>query len=350
MSSVPNYSRRNLVFIGNCFLIFFYLTFAFSLLSLCIPPHILWISEIATLLIPVFVYFNCIIILFLFFFKKKSKIKWVGTLFLLLSFFYFSTLFRISPINESTDPKCDFTVLSYNVSGYHISHKLGFKENLARVISEKNTDFVCLQEFFPEKGPFLETLYPYQVVFAKKNVVGVTIFSKYPIIRNGLVFEGRSDFNKGIYADVLIKGKVLRIVSVHFESNNLKKGNPFFPLKKVLRNAFWLKETSEIRSTQVKKLITFIDSTSFPLIVAGDFNETPYSYVYQKMKKKLDNGFEEKGNGFGFTFLPNKAFLRIDHQFFEPGKLSIKNFKTFDTIHISDHVPVLGCYEFTDQP
>ncbi|WP_051313176.1 endonuclease/exonuclease/phosphatase family protein [Sporocytophaga myxococcoides] len=275
--------------------------------------------------------------------------KWVGTVFFLLSFFYFITLFRINRVNKTSESNCDFTVLSYNVSGYNIAHELGFKENLERVISGKNTDFVCLQEFFPEKGgPFLETLYPYQVVSAKKNVVGVTIFSKYPIIRSGLVFEGRSDFNKGIYADVLLKGNVLRIVSVHFESNNLKKGNPFFPFKKVLRNAFWLKETSEIRSTQVKKLNTFIDSTSIPLIVAGDFNETPYSFVYQNMKDKLNNAFEEKGNGFGFTFLPNKAFLRIDHQFFEPQKLSIKNFKTFDTIRISDHVPILGCYSFSE--
>jgi len=348
MTSVFNFSKHNLDFIGNSFLIFFYLIFAFSLASLYIPPHILWISEIATLLIPVFVFFNCVIILFLFLFRKSSKIKWVGGIFFLLSFFYFITLFRISGITKTADQKCDFTVLSYNVSGYNIAHELGFKENLVRVISEKNTDLVCLQEFFPEKGPFLETLYPYQVVVAKKNVVGVTIFSKYPIIRNGLVFEGRSDFNKGIYADVLVKGQVLRIVSVHFESNNLKKGNPFFPLKKVLRNAYWLKETSEIRSTQVKKLISFIDSTSFPLIVAGDFNETPYSYVYQNMKKKLNNGFEEKGNGFGFTFLPNKAFLRIDHQFFEPRKLLINNFRTFDTINVSDHVPILGCYSFTN--
>ncbi|MBO9703225.1 MAG: endonuclease/exonuclease/phosphatase family protein [Sporocytophaga sp.] len=349
MSSVFSFSKSNLAFIGNCFLIFFYLIFGFSLISLYIPPHVLWISEIATLLIPVFVFFNCLITLFLFLFRKGSIIKWIGTAFFLLSFFYFFTLFRISRINEITDPNCDFTVLSYNVSGYNIAHELGFKENLSRIISGKNTDFVCLQEFFPEKGgPFLETLYPYQVVSAKKNVVGVTIFSKYPIIRSGLVFEGRSDFNKGIYADVLIKGKVLRIVSVHFESNNLKKGNPFFPLKKVLRNAYWLKQTSEIRSTQVRKLNAFIDSTAIPLIVAGDFNETPYSYVYQNVKKKLNNAFEEKGNGFGFTFLPNKAFLRIDHQFFEPRKLSIKNFYTYDTIHISDHVPILGCYRFSD--
>lgn len=349
MSSVFSFSKRNLAFIGHCLLIFFYLVFAFSLASLYIPPHILWISEIATLLIPVFVIFNCIIILYLVLSRKQSKIMWIGGIFFLLSFFYFITLFRINTINETLDPKCDFTVLSYNVSGYNIARELGFKENLARVISRKNTDFVCLQEFFPEKGgPFLETLYPYQVVSAKKNVVGVTIFSKYPIIHSGLVFEGRSDFNKGIFADVLVKGQLLRIVSVHFESNNLKKGNPFFPLKKVLRNAYWLKETSEIRSTQVSKLIAFIDSTSFPLIVAGDFNETPYSYVYQNMKKKLNNAFEEKGNGFGFTFLPNKAFLRIDHQFFEPRKLLINNFKTFDTINISDHVPILGCYRFSE--
>jgi vancomycin resistance protein VanJ len=343
MSSIFKFYHRPAV-IGRCLLFIFYFLFSFSLISLIIPPHVFWICEVATLLIPVLVAINCALLLLFLFLWKRTLLKWVSGVFFLLSFFYFQSLYRINPQLKTEQSDCDFSILSYNVSGFNSTDKPDYAENLSTYIAQYNSDIVCLQEYLPENGLFLDSLYPYQVVSAKKNIVGVTIFSKYPVIQNGLVFEGQSEFNKGLYADILINGRILRVVSVHFESNNLKKR------RTMLKNAQWLKKTSKIRSIQVAKLLSLVDSTSIPLVVAGDFNETPYSYLYMQMKKKLKNSFEEKGKGFGFTYLPPKAFLRIDHQFFDPNNVAVNTFQTLNPSTISDHLPILGCYRFSQQP
>jgi len=55
------------------------------------------------------------------------------------------------------------------------------------------------------------------------------------------------------------------------------------------------------RRVQIEKLKAFIQRSPHPVICVGDFNDLPYSYAYQALKKDLHNTFEEAGSGFGFT-------------------------------------------------
>jgi len=74
-----------------------------------------------------------------------------------------------------------------------------------------------------------------------------------------------------------------------------------------------------------------------------DFNETPYSYNYFKLKKHFFNTFEEAGNGFGFSFNSLIFFLRIDHQFYN-SEIEVLNYRIDRSMAISDHYPTRGFY------
>jgi endonuclease/exonuclease/phosphatase (EEP) superfamily protein YafD len=102
------------------------------------------------------------------------------------------------------------------------------------------------------------------------------------------------------------------------------------------------------RSKQVRELADFIKRSPYRVICAGDFNDMPYSYNYQYMKKRLRNSFEESGKGFGFTYNGNTLkMLRIDNQFYSTGVRSL-DFQTLDSIKFSDHFPVRGEYLIED--
>jgi len=76
------------------------------------------------------------------------------------------------------------------------------------------------------------------------------------------------------------------------------------------------------------------------MIVCGDFNNTAYSYVYQKIKGDLQDAFAEGGNGFGRTFKFKYFPVRIDFILVDQS-FHVNAFKTFD-IQLSDHYPIIA--------
>ena len=77
----------------------------------------------------------------------------------------------------------------------------------------------------------------------------------------------------------------------------------------------------------------------YPKIVCGDMNNSAFSYVYRNIKVDMNDAFEQAGNGFGasynFKFYP----ARIDYIFVE-NIILVKEFKTDDSVQLSDHFPV----------
>jgi endonuclease/exonuclease/phosphatase (EEP) superfamily protein YafD len=100
------------------------------------------------------------------------------------------------------------------------------------------------------------------------------------------------------------------------------------------------------RAEEFTVLQDWIKTSPYPVLVCGDFNEVPYSYIYGELRKSLKNSFEEKGQGFGFSFNHLPYFIRIDHQFYNDKRLSVHDFTTYSKIKYSDHYPIMGTYSF----
>ena len=97
------------------------------------------------------------------------------------------------------------------------------------------------------------------------------------------------------------------------------------------------------QEAQAKLINNSIKTCPYNVIISGDFNNTAFSYIFNELSDDLNDGFKEKGNGFGITFNYNFIPLRIDFILFDK-VFKINHFETHN-INLSDHEPIYS--EFT---
>ena len=103
--------------------------------------------------------------------------------------------------------------------------------------------------------------------------------------------------------------------------------------KKVIKEGFF-RITSRLKKSFIKRAIEVdvikehMNKSPFPIIICGDFNDTPNSYAYKKISHGLKDSFLEQGIGIGSTFLGKIPFLRIDYILHSP-RLKTNTFTTY---------------------
>ena len=97
---------------------------------------------------------------------------------------------------------------------------------------------------------------------------------------------------------------------------------------------------------QAKVLHAFIKSSPYPVIVTGDFNDTPVSYSYRKVRKGLSDSFVKTGYGAGFTYKGKYPSNRIDY-ILHDSKLKPTWFSVMKEKY-SDHYPVMAGFNIAD--
>lgn len=338
-----------------------------------IPPsenYNLWIT---TFIIPFALAANVLLLLISLIMRKRSSVYYIITL-IIGSNYLLSTVGLRHILNKAIVTKETFTVLSYNVKSLtgHYSAPYSFKNvdqqtfDLRDWLLNHEAEIQCYQEFinfgdskdfnvvkkFEEKGYYTYFSYDSAKQF-RSIVVGTLITSKYPIVASGDVVASKNGFNRITFADIKMDMDTVRIVNVHLESMGLKQHHPLeqsgFKSRKESAELIIskLKEGVFERSRQIKILATFVAQSPYPVICAGDFNDMPYSYSYQYMKKRMKNSFEQVGKGFGFTYNGNTLrVLRIDNQFYSSGVQPIR-FETLKNVKYTDHFPLEGIYRLT---
>ncbi|WP_342084231.1 endonuclease/exonuclease/phosphatase family protein [Dyadobacter sp. OTU695] len=266
-----------------------------------------------------------------------------------------------------TGEKQKFSVMSYNV---HVFQKFsewwkgdGREEirDMKAWIGNSGADVLCMPEYYDEdetvfdSGNYLSKKgYKHAAYFHRrkfgKSYWGLAILSKLPIVASrDTVFEAQ---NGMVQADVKVGKDTIRIIGLHLYSMTLGlsklveqkemdgiEAESRVTLRK-MKNGF------QQRAEEFTVLQDWIKTSPYPVLVCGDFNEVPYSYIYGKLRKSLKNSFEEKGQGFGFSFNHLPYFIRIDHQFYDDNRLSVHDFTTYSKIKYSDHYPIMGTYSF----
>jgi endonuclease/exonuclease/phosphatase family metal-dependent hydrolase len=235
------------------------------------------------------------------------------------------------------------------------------KDQILNVIRNEQPDVICFQEFFTrKKGEYNFRKYIQEILNTEHyyfkpstdngyEAIGMAIFSKFPIVDQGNIqFAKKMNWNEAIWADLKKGNKTFRVYNVHFQSISFQPEDYQY-LQKVRKEIDTDVESSKKigsrlkrafikRGNQVKMVKNHTDSCKIPYVVAGDFNDTPISYTVQTISKGMNNGFREKGSGFGVTY--NGAFpnFQIDYIFTSP-EFSVKNYLIIDK-KLSDHFPV----------
>jgi len=282
-----------------------------------------------------------------------------------IGFNHFSNYIKLS--KPSGDETSTFKVLSYNVRlfNYYESRKGIYSvKKVMDFLKTQKADIICLQEFFILGNPTLEEAamikglggaYNSHIKLfkvGKNRYYGIATFSKYPVIKKGEIVHKNSS-SLSIYTDVLVEKDTFRIFNNHLQSYMLKRmSKPFMEemassengetideIKSLTKS---LKKGFALRSLQSQLLKNHLNKSPYPLIVAGDFNDTPVSYTYRKIRQGLNDSFVTSGYGAGFTYMGNYPPNRIDYILYD-NKLMNTVFER-KRVRYSDHFPIVASF------
>lgn len=316
---------------------------------------------------------NTVLVLGSLFFLKKSSLFYLVPMLIGLPYFLATVgIKKYFHFGDTTGQ--EVSVLNYNLSNFSIkSFNYNDRDSARRALRDfilnPTTDIQCFQEFtnyytnkefnvigdLTSKGKHFYFSQEDETPYSWAVRTGTLIVSRYPIIAAGDVMASKNGFNRVAYADIVVDKDTVRVINVHLESMGLGQYAPYrrrnIDEAKQSTHTLLSKLKSGVfeRSRQVKQLSEFIQHSPHSVICAGDFNDMPYSYSYQYLRKGMKNSFEESGTGFGFTYHGGMLkVLRIDNQFYSTPIIS-KDLRTRYDIRLSDHFPVEGNYILSKQ-
>lgn len=275
------------------------------------------------------------------------------------------------PVNFKTKeiPEKSFKVLSYNVRGFNwLTGKDARKNPMIDYIAESGADIICLQEFAistrkDKRGIITESelnkilkKYPYRSIERLGNrkghtAYGIACYSKFPIKKSALL-PLNSTFNGAAIYEMEINGKTVTLVNVHLESNRINAEDKQLYSNFLSNSAD--KETFDAvanniqerlgvayksREEQANIISQYIAKEgTIATIVCGDFNDTPISYAYHKIKGDMIDAYANSGSGQGITYHENRFWFRID---FIMHSLAFQSYNSeVGDVKYSDHYPV----------
>jgi len=343
----------------------FGLSLVLAYLGTIISPEKIWWLAFFGLVYPWLLIAN--LLFFLFWLFKLRKNLLISLIAILLGLSQMNNYLPVFNKDQKPEKGKDIQykelkILSYNVRAFNIYEWLNdpnTRKGIFNFVRSEHPDIICMQEFYtsssiqPERinRIFLETPYQhisYSIKTGGSTGYGIATFSKYPIVNRGRIqFENSA--NQTIFTDIDVNGEIIRVYNNHLQSLRLRANNYNFLDSMNLKNKD--KQIRELQDLSVKLKTAFIkrakqativsnhiSKSPYPVIVCGDFNDTPISYTYSKMKKGLTDAFVEAGEGVGSTYLGRLSF-RIDYIFYSE-EFKAVDFEKVET-RLSDHYPIL---------
>jgi endonuclease/exonuclease/phosphatase family metal-dependent hydrolase len=333
----------------------------FTLLSYLAPfvrPSLMSLLMFAGLAYPWLLVANLIFIgLWAF---SRMRYWWWSTVVVLMGFNYLLGVFGVNYLNQDTiqDLSKQVKIMSYNTGGYEFLYykdKSTAADRMSAAIKKENPDVLCLQEHF-------DGVIAHEMVFRSK-VAALSeypyffiaadcfngIFSRYPILNSGIL-DTKKLINGCIFADIQFPQQVVRVYAAHLASNKVSgiaarladKGD-------IIDDDSWwafgrmlalVRRKGIVREREAALIREHIQSSPYPVILCGDFNDIPVSYTYSVLSEGMNDAFVQKGQGIGTTYNGKIPALRIDYILTSPS-LKPVDFQIIKN-RFSDHYPVVS--------
>lgn len=299
---------------------------------------------------------------------RATRGRWKGLVWpLLLVFFLWSSItstfggwggFDGEPV-ESVDESelAELSVTSFNVrrmDEYGWSGKENTRAEIANWIGNNIVDVFSLQEF-PSKAKVevLRKLHGYKFYTVTKGA-GPAIATSKRVINHDKWLGPEDEHYRGVWVDLLNGDDTIRVVNVHLQSIGFGKSD-----YEAVREGTNSEDRSRLfdilsvayekRAAQAEALREFLEMSPFPVVLTGDFNDTPVSYATSTVKGdddevvQLYDAFDAVGSGLGATYVGDLPGLRIDF-ILHSDRLTPTHFTTH-SLRLSDHRPVSAIFK-----
>ena len=292
---------------------------------------------------PVSLFSNLFFIVFWLLGRRKYFL--ISFVVILIGFSHLSHFVQFSFIGHGIESKeKELNVMSYNVrlfDLYNWTQNKYTRNEIFKFLEEEDPDIICFQEFyhqhpsrswnFPTRDTLTKILQAkyyaegYTVNVSHSQFFGLATFSKYPIVNSGhLRFENDHN-NSFLFSDIKVEEDTIRVYNAHIGSARFSQadygaigteGNfKTWPHQENNENSQIVARLANAyvkRSIQTQQLLSHSTQSPFPVIISGDFNDTPVSYNYNCLTQQYIDAFTQSANGTGGTYCPI-PLLRIDY-------------------------------------
>ena len=273
------------------------------------------------------------------------------------------------------------SLLSANVRIFNVYAQLrdpdfASSTGFIRWLAESPADVLCLQEYYNEPGGSKEdgSVFRSERALGRANgrhsfvsttltngigaEFGMAIFSRFVIVRRGVIPFGKLSQNHAMWADLArpaartgrSRPDTIRVFNLHLQSMSMADAD----IAKATESRAGLRQKAPnllrrfrngavARGAQVDTVLARIARSPYPVLLAGDLNDPPYSYTYDQLADELQNAWATVGLGPGFTYNGRLPGLRIDQQFAGP-QWQVRGCRVHREINWSDHFPVEAVY------
>lgn len=275
------------------------------------------------------------------------------------------------PVNAREDQM--FTVLTYNVRQFNLYQWSNDTEALTHIldfVKQQDPDIVCFQEYYTSERNgerqrdiarrlkvFSDDAVYYTTDSNSRSGFGIATFSKFPILKKSRI-PFNTTYNSAMYTDLLLGKDTIRVFNVHLQSVRFRQEDYAFMDTVRLKHAnqqmrgirnigSQLKKAFVMRAEQAEMVSNYIKESPYPVLVLGDFNDTPHSFAYRKIRKGLHDAFRTSGRGFGHTYTGDLPPFRIDYVMYG-NPMEARDFKRYKK-DFSDHYPISTTLYFSEQ-
>lgn len=305
-------------------------------------------SAMCVYALPLFIAANVIMMLY-WLIMRHWYILALPVLTILCCIPYIGTIYQPGLFQSDKSSEAGLKVASYNVAMFGRSATGFIAQDVLAEMKRENVDVFCIQEYTNVSGDKKVTdiyreYFPYKAIGRED----MAIYSRYPITGSkAILFEETN--NSAMWANINVNGKSVRVFNVHLETTGFNR--TLHQAAKLMNKGLKVEDNAIIsaiygnytlgmiiRAGQANMVAMEMRDSNLPCIVAGDFNDVPYSYVYNTMMgENMVDGFKECGKGFMSTYRGKKP-VRIDYIMHDKS-MSGSTYYTKNLTY-SDHIPV----------